>query len=110
MVFGYVSSGRCYRSCTSSVDSVQPAIRRCPNACRRPFHLINYLGSCGGGQILTPQAMVALLDRTVRALHRNLSTETDEACPNHALPDRVGPLLQADHERPGRLPLRHPAL
>lgn len=49
------------------------------NACRRPFHLINYLGSCGGGQILTPQAMVALLDRTVRALHRNLSTETDES-------------------------------
>jgi heme/copper-type cytochrome/quinol oxidase subunit 1 len=49
------------------------------NACHRPFHLINYLGSCGGGQILTPQATVALLDRTVRALHRNLSTETDES-------------------------------
>jgi hypothetical protein len=32
-----------------------------------------------GGQILTPPAMTALLDRTVRALRRNLNTETDES-------------------------------
>ena len=65
------------------------------NACRRPFHLINYLGSCGGGPILTPQAMVALLDRTVRALHRNLSTETEqEAWPDLHFPTAWDPYFK----------------
>src|SRR4051812_17384032 len=35
------------------------------NATRRPFHMINYLGSCGGGQIFATHAMAALLDRTI---------------------------------------------
>lgn len=47
------------------------------NASRRPFHLINYVGSCGGGQILTTRAMIKLLDRTMQALQRNLAKETD---------------------------------
>jgi hypothetical protein len=47
------------------------------NAGRRPFHLINYLGSCGGGHLLTPGAMAALLDRTIDALERSLTAETD---------------------------------
>ena len=47
------------------------------NAGRRPFHLINYLGSCGGGQLLTTRAQAALLDRTIDALQRKLATETD---------------------------------
>ena len=46
------------------------------NAGRRPFHVINYLGSCGGGQVLTTRALVALLDRTVDALQRKLAAET----------------------------------
>ena len=46
------------------------------NAGRRPFHVINYLGSCGGGQVLTTRAMVALLDWTVDALQRKLAAET----------------------------------
>jgi uncharacterized membrane protein len=46
------------------------------NACRSPFHLINYLGAVGGGWILTPRAMTRVLDRTMRALHRNLDRET----------------------------------
>ena len=29
------------------------------NAAHRPFHLINYLGSCGGGQLLTTRAQAA---------------------------------------------------
>src|SRR6478609_3469930 len=36
------------------------------NAARRPFHLINYLGSVGGGQLLPTTATAALLDRTVK--------------------------------------------
>jgi len=46
------------------------------NAGRRPFHVINYLGSCGGGHVLTTRALVALLDRTVDALQRKLAAET----------------------------------
>jgi hypothetical protein len=49
------------------------------NAARRPFHQINYLGSCGGGQLLTTQAMAALLDRTIRALDHSLRSESDES-------------------------------
>ena len=47
------------------------------NAGYRPFHLINYLGWCGGGQLLTIRAQAALLDRTIDALQRELAAETD---------------------------------
>jgi hypothetical protein len=49
------------------------------NSLRRPFHLINYLGSVGGGQLLTPAAMARLMDRTVRALQRKFAVETDNS-------------------------------
>jgi hypothetical protein len=47
------------------------------NAGRRPFHLINYLGSCGGGQLLTTRTQAVLLDRTIDALQRRLAAETE---------------------------------
>jgi hypothetical protein len=47
------------------------------NAVHRPFHLINYLGSVGGGQLLTPPDMVRLLNRTIQILHRRLTNESD---------------------------------
>jgi hypothetical protein len=81
------------------------------NATRRPFHVINYLGSCGGGQILTTHAMAALLDRTINALQRGARhRDGREPGPHNALSDLLGSLLQADDERARRLPLRHPAL
>jgi hypothetical protein len=43
------------------------------NSLRRPFHLINYLVSVGGGQLLTPAAMARLMDRTIRALQRKFA-------------------------------------
>ena len=46
------------------------------DASRRPFHVINYWGSCGGGQLLSTGAMAALLDRTIRALERNVAAES----------------------------------
>jgi heme/copper-type cytochrome/quinol oxidase subunit 1 len=49
------------------------------DAGRRPFHLINYLGSCGGGQLLRVATMASLLDRTLRALQRRLDHETPES-------------------------------
>ena len=47
------------------------------NAARRPFHLINYLGSVGGGQLLTPPAMARLLDLSIRILHERLDSESE---------------------------------
>jgi hypothetical protein len=46
------------------------------NAAHRPFHVINYLGSVGGGQLLPTSAMARLLERTCRALQRRLANET----------------------------------
>ena len=46
------------------------------NALYRPFHVINYLGSCGGGQLLSPRRMTALMDTTMRAIQRRLAAET----------------------------------
>ena len=48
------------------------------NAGRRPFHLINFLGSWGGGQVLPITVMIKLMDKTVRALQHNLSVETEQ--------------------------------
>jgi DinB superfamily len=48
------------------------------NAGRRPFHLINFLGSWGGGKVLPVAALIKLMDRTVRALQHNLSVETEQ--------------------------------
>jgi hypothetical protein len=48
------------------------------HAVRGPYNLINYLGSCGGGWLLTPPLMVRLIDRTTRALQRRLERETSE--------------------------------
>jgi hypothetical protein len=46
------------------------------NAAHRPFHLINYAGSAGGGLLLTPRRMAAILDATIGALDRRLIAET----------------------------------
>lgn len=47
------------------------------NSATRPFHVVNYLGSYGGGTVITPVRMVAWLDRIVQALHRRLDAEDD---------------------------------
>ena len=46
------------------------------NAGHRPFHLINYAGSAGGGLLLAPRRMAAIMDATVTALDRRLAAET----------------------------------
>jgi hypothetical protein len=47
------------------------------DAGRHPFHLINYFGSCAGGQILSTRTMVALLDRTIDILQQDLAEESN---------------------------------
>jgi hypothetical protein len=82
MVFGYLV-----------VRSLLPLVRgfgRLPLACsrcfsaglhavRRPYHLINYAGSCVGAALLSPSRMTALLDRTIAALERDLAGETQQS-------------------------------
>lgn len=49
------------------------------NATRRPFHAINYLGSCGGALVFRGDRMAAKMDRTIDALHRHLDAEGEAA-------------------------------
>ena len=48
------------------------------NVGQRPFHLINYVGSFGGGQILPRAVMTVLMNRTIRALQGKLARETEQ--------------------------------
>ena len=48
------------------------------DAGRRPFHMVNYVGSVVGGQVLTPAATERLLDRTLNALQRHLAAESPQ--------------------------------
>ena len=49
------------------------------NAGTRPFHVINYLGGCGGALIFHGHRLTRLLDRIVNQLHRRLDAETEES-------------------------------
>ena len=46
---------------------------------RRPFHVVNYLGSCGGAMVFRGPRLIAKLDRTIASLHRHLDEETEDA-------------------------------
>lgn len=48
------------------------------NAGTPPFHVVNYLGSCGGALVFRGARLTARMDRTVDSLHRHLDRETDE--------------------------------
>ena len=49
------------------------------NAATRPFHVINYLGSVGGGTVLAPAQIDALLEWTITRLNQRLDTEQEAA-------------------------------
>jgi hypothetical protein len=49
------------------------------NAGQRPFHLINYLGSRGGGQALPTSAVIKLMERTIHSMHRKLDGESEKS-------------------------------
>ena len=48
------------------------------NAGRRPFHVVNYLGSCGGALVFHGPRLVKRMEHTVAALHRGMDLETDD--------------------------------
>ena len=49
------------------------------NAAARPFHVINYLGSCAGAVVFRGPGLQRRFDRTVSSLHRRLDAESDDS-------------------------------
>jgi hypothetical protein len=60
-------------------DGASKAFARLLDSARRPFDLINYLGSCAGARIIPPRLMPAILDHVIAALHKHLQRETGPA-------------------------------
>jgi hypothetical protein len=60
-------------------DRVSRSFAGLLDASTRPFHLVNYLGSVGGALVFHGPRLTAQLDRTIRALHRQLDAEPETA-------------------------------
>jgi DinB family protein len=58
-------------------DRASKAFAGLLNSARKPFHVINYLGSCAGARIIPPARMPGMLDHVTVALQRRLQRETD---------------------------------
>jgi DinB superfamily len=52
---------------------------RCLNAMTRPFHVVNYLGSLGGGRLLGRRGMVWVFDRITARLQASVRRADDRA-------------------------------
>jgi len=64
---------------------IQPPFAGVLDALTPPYRVVNYPGSVGGEQVLTPIGMAWLLDRTLSSVHRHLDAEHDAnpACALH---------------------------
>jgi hypothetical protein len=60
-------------------DSASRMFARALNATARPFHVINYWGSCGGATVFTPARMGRKMDHVIASLRRHLDAESEEA-------------------------------
>ncbi|MFF1612354.1 DinB family protein [Amycolatopsis sp. NPDC058278] len=75
-------------------DPVSRVFAAALNAATRPFHVINYLGSCGGG-LIGPVRAARWLDHIIASLHRSLDRagEADLSRGMH-YPTRWDPFFQ----------------
>lgn len=81
MVFGYMVVRRLLRLVHvlgRLPDGFSRVFAGLLNSSTRPFHAINYLGSCGGALVFHGPRLVRQADRTIAALHRRLDSETDQ--------------------------------
>ena len=60
-------------------DQASKEFARLLDSARRPFDLINYLGSCAGARIIPPSRMTPALDHVIAALQQRLQRESDSA-------------------------------
>jgi len=58
-------------------DGASRAFAAVLNAGSRPFHVVNYVGSLGGGRVLGRRGMARLMDRVVASLQSQLRDESD---------------------------------
>ena len=82
MVFGYMVVLRLLalvRLFGRLPDRVSRMFAGILNAGTRPFHVVNYLGSCGGALVFHGPRLVRLSDRVVASLHRHLDRESEQA-------------------------------
>jgi hypothetical protein len=82
MVFGYMIVRALLilvRTFGRLPDRFSQVFARTLNAGTRPFHIVNYLGSCGGALVFHGPRLTRQLDRTIVALHRHLERESDRA-------------------------------
>jgi hypothetical protein len=82
MVFGFLVVRRLLRL-VRLVSRLPPPVGRgfaaTLDAGRRPFHLVNYLGSCAAALVFNHRRMGWLCDRTIAALTKALRTEPEVA-------------------------------
>jgi hypothetical protein len=82
MAFGYLVVRRLLplvRAFGRLPDPLSRTFAAVLNAGARPFHAINYLGSCGGALVFRGPRLSRQLDHTLDLLHRRLDAETEEA-------------------------------
>jgi len=82
MLFGYLITLNLrviVRLMSRAPDRVQRGFAGVLNATARPFHRINYWGSCAGATFVTPARADAWLGRVIASLHRHLGRETEES-------------------------------
>lgn len=82
MVFGYLVVRRLLRLVRFVSRLPAPVGRGFAgvlDAGRRPFHVVNYLGSCGGALVFNHARLPRLCDRTIAGLHRSLGREREQA-------------------------------
>jgi DinB superfamily len=80
MVFGYLIVLRLLplvRLFGRRPEPVSRAFAALLNSAKVPFHVINFVGSWGGGTILGPRLQLELMERTLRGLDRRIDEESD---------------------------------
>ena len=74
---------------------VSSGFARLLDAASTPFHIVNYLGSCGGALVFNHDRMGRRLDRTIAALRRRLATESPASLQRSAcFPPRWDPCFR----------------
>ena len=60
-------------------ESASKVFARILNATTPAFHVVNYLGSCGGALVFHGPRLGAQADRVIVSLHRHLDRESDHS-------------------------------
>ncbi|WP_411283295.1 DinB family protein [Lapillicoccus sp.] len=80
MLFGYLVVRTLLpmvRAFSNLPNSVSRGFARTLNASSAPFHVVNYLGSCGGALVFNHDRMGAKADRVIAGLQRRLDAESE---------------------------------